>query len=246
MGDVIEVPLPVCPDAGRASAGEDDRVELVFSGLEDAVKVAVLDESGALVASSNLPVAAGRGLRFRPDCIHEYKLRLSLDTGFSGSDTSTLGIDSVVATGSNPWTVTPPLGFPAPTPLADTDGDGVWDIVDSCPSTADPSNRDTDLDGSGNVCDADDDNDGLADTVETNTQIYVDPSNTGTNPLLADSDGDGFGDGVEVSMGTDPNDDQSFPAVAVPILGLWGSGALVVLFALLGSLEALRRRGARV
>lgn len=53
---------------------------------------------------------------------------------------------------------------------------------------------------------ADTDQDGLADGVETDTQIFLSASNTGTHPLSSDSDGDGVPDGAEVSMGTDPND----------------------------------------
>lgn len=48
------------------------------------------------------------------------------------------------------------------------------------------------------------DNDGLRDAAETNTGIYVSPSNTGTNPNLADTDGDSMPDGMEVNLGTQP------------------------------------------
>ena len=47
----------------------------------------------------------------------------------------------------------------------------------------------------------DTDNDGLPDSVETNTGVYVSPSDTGTNPNNADTDGDGINDGDEVSNG---------------------------------------------
>jgi hypothetical protein len=60
-------------------------------------------------------------------------------------------------------------------------------------------NLDADGDGIGDATDPDDDNDGLNDTVETNTGTFVDANNTGTNPLLADTDGDGFNDGAEVN-----------------------------------------------
>ncbi len=43
-------------------------------------------------------------------------------------------------------------------------------------------------------------------------------NNTGTNPALADTDGDGFDDGVEVAAGSDPNDPLSTPAPPVPFL----------------------------
>jgi len=60
-------------------------------------------------------------------------------------------------------------------------------------------NSDTDGDGTPNATDTDDDNDGLPDTVETNTGIYLSPSDSGSNPLLADSDTDSYPDGDEVS-----------------------------------------------
>ena len=60
----------------------------------------------------------------------------------------------------------------------------------------------------------DTDGDGLADSVETNTGVYVSPSDTGTDPNNADTDGDGLYDVVETNTGvyvspsntgTDPN-----------------------------------------
>jgi len=51
----------------------------------------------------------------------------------------------------------------------------------------------------------DTDGDGLLDSVETDTGIYVSPTNTGTDPNDPDSDNDGVNDGAEVLAGTDPN-----------------------------------------
>jgi hypothetical protein len=42
--------------------------------------------------------------------------------------------------------------------------------------------------------------------------VYVSPSDTGTNPNNADTDGDGVNDGDEVSSGTDPNEALGPPA----------------------------------
>ncbi len=60
-------------------------------------------------------------------------------------------------------------------------------------------NSDTDGDGTPDATDTDDDGDGLLDTVETNTGTYVSPTNTGTNPLIANTDGDAGSDGEEVN-----------------------------------------------
>jgi formylglycine-generating enzyme required for sulfatase activity len=68
---------------------------------------------------------------------------------------------------------------------------------------------------------ADSDFDGLDDTVETNTGIYVSPSNTGTNPSAADSDGDGVPDGLEVKEKTSPVDATKFNSFSKGLAGYW-------------------------
>ncbi|MEM0898225.1 MAG: hypothetical protein AAGJ79_15235 [Verrucomicrobiota bacterium] len=55
------------------------------------------------------------------------------------------------------------------------------------------------------------DNDGLDNEVETNTGTFVDANDTGTNPRVRDTDGDGFSDGTEVRLGSDPTDASSTP-----------------------------------
>jgi len=51
----------------------------------------------------------------------------------------------------------------------------------------------------------DSDGDGLLDSVETNTGVYVSPQNTGSDPRRSDTDGDGLSDGDEVlKHGTNP------------------------------------------
>ena len=68
----------------------------------------------------------------------------------------------------------------------DTDGDGIGDLADNCPSAANADQADNDSDGSGDACDADDDNDGVVDTAD-NCPLAA-------NADQADGDGDGAGD----------------------------------------------------
>jgi hypothetical protein len=55
------------------------------------------------------------------------------------------------------------------------------------------------------IVDPDTDGDGLGNSVETNTGVFVSASNTGTNPAVSDSDVDGLSDGEEVlTFNTNP------------------------------------------
>jgi hypothetical protein len=51
--------------------------------------------------------------------------------------------------------------------------------------------------------------------LKPNTGDYVSPTDTGTNPNNADTDGDGVNDGDEVSNGTDPNE---APGPQLPVI----------------------------
>ena len=116
----------------------------------------------------------------------------------------------------------------------DTDGDGIGDVVDNCPTVANPSQTNTDAqplieagapnditvpngDGLGDACDPDIDNDGLTNAVEASigpagANHALCPSATGnTDPLKSDTDGDGVLDGAECALGSDPTDATSKP-----------------------------------
>jgi len=124
----------------------------------------------------------------------------------------------------------------------DRDRDLVLDGLDNCSSLSNPAQVNTDGDSEGNLCDADDDNDGLSDLVETNTGIFIDSEDTGTNPLFADTDGDGLEDGDEVANGWDPNDPNSPNVAEVPVFSSPGFVALSVLLIGFGIRGLLRRR----
>jgi parallel beta-helix repeat protein len=114
---------------------------------------------------------------------------------------------------------------------ADTDDDTLpdgWEVANGTDPTDgtgdDGADGDPDGDGLSNTdeyargtdpFDDDTDDDSLLDGVETNTGIYVSPSDTGTDPTDADTEDDGLLDGVETNTGiyvspsdtgTDPND----------------------------------------
>jgi len=105
----------------------------------------------------------------------------------------------------------------------DTDEDGVPDIMDNCPDVYNPDQTNTDGDEWGDACDDDDDNDGLTDDYEINF--------TGTDPLIADTDGDGIPDGLEdmdfdgitnaeeYAQGTDPKEPDISLSAGLNLLG---------------------------
>ncbi len=102
--------------------------------------------------------------------------------------------------------------FPTDPTLFDTDGDGLGDNdeLNNAAGPLNPLDPDCDKDGlldgaevnsTGTPpCNADVDQDGLNDLQETGGV----PPFPNTDPFVFDTDGDGFGDGVEVSAGTNP------------------------------------------
>jgi hypothetical protein len=114
---------------------------------------------------------------------------------------------------------------------SDSDVDGVPDSLDNCPIHQNLGQADTDGDGLGDACDADDDEDGLPDSYESthlcllalipdagsdadeDGLTHLEEFGLETDPCDFDSDDDGLPDGVEIyalgSFGTDPLDPDS-------------------------------------
>lgn len=131
----------------------------------------------------------------------EMKLNLN-QIGVPTGSGQTVKMMAVLVNGGSDWGSNQVLGSPSATfgTIAGDINNIDFNTVDGTQTfSLTVDNTDNDNDGDPDISDPDDDNDGLDDVVETDTGTFVDANDTGSNPFVADTDGDGFADGEEVT-----------------------------------------------
>ncbi len=181
---------------------------------------------GQPVAAAYICLDAGSGAA---QCNGPVPNGTNIDTSTVGPHTFT--VNSVDVAGNAGVTT---VNYTVAVPCAgdDIDCDGISDSGDNCSFVGNPDQTNSDRnfisnapsypnthdgtransDTQGDICDPDDDNDGLNDTVE-NGLLPCTSASGSTNPLAFDSDGDRYRDGIECTLGTDPASAESHPAV---------------------------------
>jgi len=200
--DPIRIGDRVWPDADRDGLQSDDE----GTGIEG-VTVHLRDDGGALLGTTL--TGAGGDYVFFVDEPGTYTVDVVPPAGgvsTTGGHTQSRSVVDVDVLDVD-------FGY-----AFDTDGDGIDDPVDRCPTVANTDQADLDGDGIGDACDPDIDGDGIGNAEDSCATV--------ANADQADRDGDGIGDacdpiliGDRVWSDTDLDGVQDPDEVGVP--GIW-------------------------
>ena len=196
------------------------QTELATSGIElelDAVLDVLSSDIGDGVVDGRAPDSSANAL----DVLANLESTIAQDpasltipgTDLTAADIFTIISDETSTTNAQVNTEAleaAPLPIPVPAQTAaDSDGDGLDDGTDNCPGDSNVDQADNDQDRIGDLCDGDDDNDTVSDTVDAfpfDPEESVDSDNDGIgNNADPDDDNDGVAD-EEDSFPTDANE----------------------------------------
>lgn len=159
-------------------------------------EVSNTDSSSTIISGSNFMANLGGGFEWEwsrtlaMDFFVRYRHIFNQQQDMSGL--SELGKAPDVQSGNLTFGIGFSLRFGG---YSDSDGDGISDKKDKCPHKKEDFDGFEDKDG---CPDFDNDEDSLPDSVETNTGVYSNEKDTGTDPNSFDTDGDGLNDYEEI------------------------------------------------
>ncbi len=193
-------------DAAGVNAASNNNVRIDNDPTEAQLPVVDLNRGALLTLTGGLTVLPVIGIDPRAAHAATTSVAAAPDDGFF-TPAQYRGGFSPTANWLCGWTAADAFGFniaPSGTCLSivDTDGDGVADADDNCPSIANPGQEDFDGDGVGDVCDN---------------------CPTVANADQADANGNGVGDACESSCPADLDSNGAVDAADLAVLlGSWG------------------------